>query len=159
MKPGITGRAQIHGRALYRGRSGIELDLWYVRHHDWKTDLLILLRTPLALLGGTYKVHRAAGRRLRRLHGPAVPSRAVTAVLFTCAGQRVDIVTASAAPEQRRSPRRDQLAPALYHADHRAIVPRVDDSAMSAALRDLVALHDVRLIVPLDRPRPRRARA
>jgi lipopolysaccharide/colanic/teichoic acid biosynthesis glycosyltransferase len=33
----------------------IELDLWYVRHHDWKTDLLILLRTPLALFGGTYK--------------------------------------------------------------------------------------------------------
>ncbi|MGZ4333553.1 MAG: ATP-grasp domain-containing protein, partial [Gaiellaceae bacterium] len=43
----------------------------------------------------------------------------------------------------------DQLAPALYHADQRALVPRVDDPAYVGALRDLVALHDVRLIVPL----------
>jgi lipopolysaccharide/colanic/teichoic acid biosynthesis glycosyltransferase len=55
VKPGITGWAQIHGRAQLPWAERIELDLWYVRHHDWKTDLLILLRTPLALLGGTYK--------------------------------------------------------------------------------------------------------
>jgi len=55
VKPGITGWAQIHGRASLPWADRIELDLWYVRHHDWKTDLLILLRTPLALFGGTYK--------------------------------------------------------------------------------------------------------
>ena len=55
VKPGITGWAQIHGRASLPWAERIELDLWYVRHHDWKTDLLILLRTPLALLGGHYK--------------------------------------------------------------------------------------------------------
>jgi lipopolysaccharide/colanic/teichoic acid biosynthesis glycosyltransferase len=55
VKPGITGWAQIHGRATLPWAERIELDLWYVRHHDWKTDLLILLRTPLALFGGTYK--------------------------------------------------------------------------------------------------------
>jgi lipopolysaccharide/colanic/teichoic acid biosynthesis glycosyltransferase len=55
VKPGITGWAQIHGRAQLPWAERIELDLWYVRHHDWKTDLLILLRTPLALVGGTYK--------------------------------------------------------------------------------------------------------
>jgi lipopolysaccharide/colanic/teichoic acid biosynthesis glycosyltransferase len=55
VKPGITGWAQIHGRATLPWPERIELDLWYVRHRDWKTDLLILLRTPLALLGGTYK--------------------------------------------------------------------------------------------------------
>ena len=55
VKPGITGWAQIHGRAELPWAERIELDLWYVRHHDWKTDLLILLRTPLALVGGTYK--------------------------------------------------------------------------------------------------------
>jgi lipopolysaccharide/colanic/teichoic acid biosynthesis glycosyltransferase len=55
VKPGITGWAQIHGRAAVPWADRIELDLWYVRHRDWKTDLLILLRTPLALLGGTYK--------------------------------------------------------------------------------------------------------
>jgi lipopolysaccharide/colanic/teichoic acid biosynthesis glycosyltransferase len=55
VKPGITGWAQIHGRATLPWAERIELDLWYVRHRDWKTDALILLRTPLALFGGTYK--------------------------------------------------------------------------------------------------------
>ena len=55
VKPGITGWAQIHGRASLPWAERIELDLWYVRHRDWKTDLLILARTPLALFGGTYK--------------------------------------------------------------------------------------------------------
>jgi carbamoyl-phosphate synthase large subunit len=74
----------------------------------------------------------------------------VTAVLFTCAGQRVDIVTAfRAAGATTIATDVDQLAPALYHADRRALVPRVDEPGYIAALRDLVALHDVRLIVPL----------
>jgi lipopolysaccharide/colanic/teichoic acid biosynthesis glycosyltransferase len=55
VKPGITGWAQIHGRATLPWADRIELDVWYVVHRDWKTDLLILLRTPLALFGGTYK--------------------------------------------------------------------------------------------------------
>ena len=74
----------------------------------------------------------------------------MTAVLFTCAGQRVDIVTAfRRAGATTIATDVDQLAPALYHADSRALVPRVDDFGYVAALRDLVSLHDVRLIVPL----------
>jgi carbamoyl-phosphate synthase large subunit len=41
------------------------------------------------------------------------------------------------------------LAPALYHADEHALVPRVDDPDYIPALRALVEQHDVRLIVPL----------
>ncbi len=56
VKPGITGWAQIHGRAALPWAERIELDLWYVRAPlAWTLDLLILLRTPLALFGGTYK--------------------------------------------------------------------------------------------------------
>jgi lipopolysaccharide/colanic/teichoic acid biosynthesis glycosyltransferase len=55
VKPGITGWAQIHGRASLPWADRIELDVWYVQHRNWKTDLLILLRTPLALFAGTYK--------------------------------------------------------------------------------------------------------
>ena len=74
----------------------------------------------------------------------------MTAVLFTCAGQRVDIVTAfGRAGATTIATDVNELAPALYHADRRALVPRVDDPAYADALRDLVALHDVRLIVPL----------
>ena len=53
--PGITGWAQIHGRAALSWDERIELDVWYVDHRSPKTDALILLRTPLALFGGTYK--------------------------------------------------------------------------------------------------------
>ena len=74
----------------------------------------------------------------------------MTAVLFTCAGQRVDIVSAFAdAGATTIATDVNQLAPALHHADRRALVPRVDDPAYIPALQDLVALHDVRLVVPL----------
>jgi lipopolysaccharide/colanic/teichoic acid biosynthesis glycosyltransferase len=55
VRPGITGWAQIHGRAELSWPERIELDVWYVEHRSPRTDLLILLRTPLALFGGTYK--------------------------------------------------------------------------------------------------------
>ena len=74
----------------------------------------------------------------------------MTAVLFTCAGQRVDIVTAFRdAGATTIAADVDQLAPALYHAHRRALVPRVDGFGYVAALHDLVELHDVKLIVPL----------
>ena len=55
VKPGITGWAQIHGRAQLPWADRIELDVWYVEHRSPRVDLRILLRTPLALFGGTYK--------------------------------------------------------------------------------------------------------
>lgn len=74
----------------------------------------------------------------------------MTAVLFTCAGQRVDIVTAfRRAGATTIATDLGRLAPALYHADHRALVPPVDDPGYVPALRELIELHDVRLVVPL----------
>ena len=55
IRPGLTGWAQIHGRARLSWVERIELDLWYVEHRSPAVDLRILLRTPLALFGGTYK--------------------------------------------------------------------------------------------------------
>ena len=81
---------------------------------------------------------------------PSLTSRAMTAVLFTCAGQRVDIVTAFAhAGAFTIATDLNPLAPALYHADLHALVPRVDDAEYVPALQELVLEHDVRLIVPL----------
>src|SRR3954462_10299780 len=48
VKPGITGWAQIHGRAALPWADRIELDLWYVAHRSPRVELKILLRTPLA---------------------------------------------------------------------------------------------------------------
>jgi lipopolysaccharide/colanic/teichoic acid biosynthesis glycosyltransferase len=55
VKPAITGWAQIHGRAALPWADRIELDIWYVDQRSSLLDLRILLRTPLALFGGTYK--------------------------------------------------------------------------------------------------------
>jgi len=55
VRPGITGWAQIHGRAALPWDERIELDVWYVEHRSALVDVKILLRTPLALFGGTYK--------------------------------------------------------------------------------------------------------
>ena len=55
VKPGITGWAQVHGRAALPWEDRIELDVWYVEHRSPRLDLEILARTPLALFGGTYK--------------------------------------------------------------------------------------------------------
>ena len=55
VRPGLTGWAQIHGRATLPWAERIELDVWYVEHRSPRVDLRILLGTPLALFGGTYK--------------------------------------------------------------------------------------------------------
>jgi lipopolysaccharide/colanic/teichoic acid biosynthesis glycosyltransferase len=55
VKPGLTGWAQVHGRARLPWEERIELDLWYVEHRSPWVDLLILLKTPLALVRQTYK--------------------------------------------------------------------------------------------------------
>jgi carbamoyl-phosphate synthase large subunit len=74
----------------------------------------------------------------------------VTAVLITCAGQRVDIVTAfGRAGATTVASDLDRLAPALYHADHMALVPRVDDPGYMGALAELVARYEVKLVVPV----------
>jgi carbamoyl-phosphate synthase large subunit len=74
----------------------------------------------------------------------------VTAVLFTCAGQRVDIVSAfGRAGAFTVAADANPLAPALYHADRWSLVPRIDDAGYVPALRRLVEEHDVRLVVPL----------
>ncbi|HZT84239.1 MAG TPA: sugar transferase [Gaiellaceae bacterium] len=55
VKPGITGWAQVNGRASLPWADRIELDVWYVEHRSPLVDLRILARTPFALFRGTYK--------------------------------------------------------------------------------------------------------
>ena len=55
VRPGITGWAQVNGRAALPWADRIELDVWYVEHRSPLLDLRILARTPAALFSGTYK--------------------------------------------------------------------------------------------------------
>ena len=50
--PGLTGWAQVQGRASLPWSERIELDLWYVEHASLALDLRILWRTVRMVLGG-----------------------------------------------------------------------------------------------------------
>jgi lipopolysaccharide/colanic/teichoic acid biosynthesis glycosyltransferase len=52
VRPGITGWAQVRGRAGIPWEERIELDLWYVEHRSARLDLRILMRTVWLLISG-----------------------------------------------------------------------------------------------------------
>ena len=52
VKPGITGWAQVNGRAGIPWEERIELDVWYVDNRSLALDLRILARTARLLLTG-----------------------------------------------------------------------------------------------------------
>ena len=52
VRPGITGWAQVNGRATLPWSERIELDLWYIEHRSWRLDLEILVRSARQVLGG-----------------------------------------------------------------------------------------------------------
>jgi lipopolysaccharide/colanic/teichoic acid biosynthesis glycosyltransferase len=52
VKPGLTGWAQVNGRAGIPWEERIELDVWYVEHRSLGLDLRILGRTARLLVTG-----------------------------------------------------------------------------------------------------------
>jgi lipopolysaccharide/colanic/teichoic acid biosynthesis glycosyltransferase len=52
VKPGVTGWAQINGRASLPWHERIELDIWYVDHRTLRLDLAILWKTARLLISG-----------------------------------------------------------------------------------------------------------
>jgi lipopolysaccharide/colanic/teichoic acid biosynthesis glycosyltransferase len=61
VKPGITGWAQVHGRASLPWSARIELDLYYIAHRSVWLDLKIIWRTVAMVLGGSGLYKGAAG--------------------------------------------------------------------------------------------------
>jgi lipopolysaccharide/colanic/teichoic acid biosynthesis glycosyltransferase len=53
VKPGLTGWAQVNGRASLPWHERIELDLWYVEHRSFLLDLRIICKTVEMLVRGT----------------------------------------------------------------------------------------------------------
>ncbi len=53
VKPGITGWAQVNGRASLPWAERIELDLYYIEHRSLALDLQILRRSVALVLGGS----------------------------------------------------------------------------------------------------------
>ena len=52
VRPGITGWAQVNGRAELPWDQRIELDLWYIENRSWKLDRQILRRSFSTVFGG-----------------------------------------------------------------------------------------------------------
>ena len=53
IRPGVTGWAQVNGRASLPWAQRIELDLYYIEHRSLALDAQILWRTPAMVLGGS----------------------------------------------------------------------------------------------------------
>jgi len=53
IRPGITGWAQVNGRATLPWPERIELDLYYIEHRSLSLDITILRRTVQMVLGGS----------------------------------------------------------------------------------------------------------
>ena len=51
-RPGLTGWAQVNGRASLPWHERIELDLWYIEHASLRVDLRIIVMTLRMVLGG-----------------------------------------------------------------------------------------------------------
>lgn len=71
-RPGLTGLAQVSGRASIPWSERIEIDVRYVEHWSMRRDLAILFRTALVVLrrGGTYKGPRGGFDLPARPGGP-----------------------------------------------------------------------------------------
>ena len=63
VRPGLTGWAQIHGRASLPWPERLELDVWYVEHQSLALDARILARTAGVLLRRDCRLPRG-GRRV-----------------------------------------------------------------------------------------------
>jgi len=50
IKPGITGMAQISGRANLDFEDEVRIDTWYIEHWSPGLDLWILLKTPFIVI-------------------------------------------------------------------------------------------------------------
>jgi lipopolysaccharide/colanic/teichoic acid biosynthesis glycosyltransferase len=61
VKPGISGWAQVNGRASLPWSERIELDLWYIEHRSWRLDLQILAKTAAMVFHGAGLYKGASG--------------------------------------------------------------------------------------------------
>jgi lipopolysaccharide/colanic/teichoic acid biosynthesis glycosyltransferase len=93
VRPGITGWAQINGRASLPWHERIEFDIWYVEHRSARLDLEILLRTVGLLVSGRGLYRGATGGWRPQASAPATPAPGVPA-------------PASRRPRSRRAGRR-----------------------------------------------------
>jgi lipopolysaccharide/colanic/teichoic acid biosynthesis glycosyltransferase len=53
IRPGITGWAQVNGRASLSWNERIELDLYYIEHRSLRMDVKIIVRTVALVFGGS----------------------------------------------------------------------------------------------------------
>lgn len=68
--PGLTGYWQVNGKNKTTFREMIEMDIYYSKNTSFFLDLLILIKTPLAIIGQVLEPRIYSGRRrVRRTRG------------------------------------------------------------------------------------------
>ena len=105
VKPGLTCLWQVSGRSDIGFEEWSRMDLWYVRNQSLKTDLELLWRTPLSVLGCKGRVlNLDLFQRLRRLFQlPSLPlliSAGIQSEVPPLAGDGQELVEHDATPFQ-----------------------------------------------------------
>ncbi len=52
VKPGLTGWAQVNGNAKLTDDEKVDLDIWYIEHQTFLTDMQIIAKTGLVVVFG-----------------------------------------------------------------------------------------------------------
>ncbi len=138
IRPGITGWAQVNGRASLPWSERIELDLYYIEHRSLVLDAAYPVahreRSSSAAPAST-RARRGDGRvdELRSSQSSATRSglrpdaAEPVAIMLTGVGKRYDIVSCFAAHATVVAVDPNPLAPARYAAHVRACAPPIDD--------------------------------
>jgi carbamoyl-phosphate synthase large subunit len=173
VRPGITGYAQVYGRAGLTHEEKIELDVRYVDNQSFLLDVKILAKTFLKVLRREADVYEQQYSRNNAVEPAAsAPAAVATAapqplpsgggaarrlnILFTCAGRRVSLLQAFRAAMAELGIEGKLVAtditdtsPAFQLADVRELAPAVGQISYVPALLNVVRKHQVNLLVPL----------
>ncbi|MCH5166003.1 MAG: ATP-grasp domain-containing protein [Clostridiales bacterium] len=149
VRPGLTGYAQVHGRNAITWAEKFKLDIDYVHSISLWRDTKIIFQT----VGKVFK--RSGISQEGQATMEFFTGNHEYNVLILSAGRRVELINCFKAARDRLkidgkvcAADITSTAPALYFADEKIIVPRIDDDGYIDAVIDACKTHNISLVVP-----------
>ncbi len=149
--PGLTGLAQVNGRNAISWEEKFAYDVEYARSLSFMLDMKIIFQTFAKVIKRD-GIHSESSATMEVFTG----TKKECPILVLSAGRRVELIELFKAARDRLRIRGDivaadasSLAPALYFADKKEIVPRISDNdAYIAAIIEICKKYAISLIVP-----------
>ena len=153
VKPGLTGLAQVSGRNAISWEQKFEKDVYYVEHISIWLDIKIFFLTIVKIFKRE-GISQEGQATMEFFTGNTTADKEIN-VLILSAGRRVELVNLF---KQARDKLRikgvviaadmSNTAPALYFADKKYLLPKIDDKKYLESLTDICIKEKVALVVP-----------